>query len=291
MATGATEFIDSTTADVFIPEIWSPLAIIARENKLLFAKLVDLRYRAALTAGDTIHVPSVGNLTAQTKTKASNAAVSYQTNTETNVDISIATWEYVAIAVESIVKIQSNRDQLKLYTGKIGYALALAVDDVLAGLVDDFGNYVGTLAVDATYDDYLRARQYLADADALAEGDVSIIISPAAEAGLLKMDHYIHNDYVAIHGEGARGTAVEKGYSTSFLRTPVYVSVNVEGTNAAGHDNAMLQREALALVMQESPTTYPAVFDPDYIVWKVVMEQLYGTKEMRDDHGVWMKGS
>jgi hypothetical protein len=290
MATGATEFIDSTTADVFIPEVWSLLALAAREANLVFANLADRRYEQNLQFGDTIHVPTVTNLTAQTKTKASNGAVSFETQTETNTDISIATWEYCGIAVESIVKVQANRDMLKLYAGKQGYALALAVDDVGAGLVDDFSQYVGSLTVENTDDEFIRARQYLADANALQEGDCYIAVSPAGEGGMLKMDKYIHNDYSSIHGEGTRDTAFKQAYSTSFYRMPVYVSTNVEGTNAAGHDNAMFQKQALALVMQMKPTAHSA-YDINYLTDKVVIEQLYGWKEMRDDHGVWIKGA
>ncbi|KKK73501.1 hypothetical protein LCGC14_2893210, partial [marine sediment metagenome] len=122
MATGATEFIDSTTAEVFHPELWSQLAIVARENTLVFANLVDRRFEVGMTYGDLIHVPSVTNLNARTKAKSSNAAITFETQTEVNVDISIATWEYAAIAVESIVKVQANRNQLKMYAGKMGYA-------------------------------------------------------------------------------------------------------------------------------------------------------------------------
>ena len=68
------------------------------------------------------------------------------------------------------------------------------------------------------------------------------------------------------------------------------MSVNVEGTNAAGHDNAMFQRDAFALVMQMSPTTHH-MYDIDYLVDKVVLEQLYGTREMRYDHAVWVQGA
>src|SRR3990167_8414897 len=197
MATGSTEFIDSTTADVFIPELWSRGAIVARENKLVFARLVDRKYEDDLAYGDTVHVGSVGNLAARTKTKASNAAITYETVTETNTDITVATWEYAAIAVESIVKVQGNRDQLKLYAGKMGYSLALAVDDVLAGLVDDVTNAVGTLAVENTDDDWIRARQYLNDANA-DQKNRAIVISPAAEAGLLKLERFVHADYATL---------------------------------------------------------------------------------------------
>ena len=286
MATGATEFIDNTTADVFIPELWSMEAIVARENQLVFANLVDRKFEKGLSFGDTIHVPSVSNLAS--RTKSINTAVTYETVTETNTDISIATHEYAAIALENITRVQNNRDQLKLYAGKLGYALALAVDDVLAGLVDNFSQNVGTLAVELTDDDILRSRQYLDDADAPQDSRV-MVVSPAQETGLLKLDRFVHNDYESVHGPG-RETGLEKAYVASFMGMPIYRSVNVEGTNSAGHDNGMFQKESLALVMQIAPKTYHQ-FDIDYIVDKVVVEQLYGTREMRDDHGVFMKGA
>ena len=286
MATGATEFIDNTTADVFIPELWSMEAIVARENQLVYANLVDRKFESGLSFGDTIHVPGVSNLAV--RTKSTNGAVTYETVTESNTDISIATHEYAAIALENITRVQNNRDQLQLYAGKLGYALALAVDDVLAGLVDNFSNNVGTLAVELTDDELLRARQYLDDADAPQDSRV-MVVSPAQETGLLKLDRFVHNDYEAVHGPG-RETGLEKAYVSSFMGMPIYRSVNVEGTNSAGHDNGMFQKEALTLVMQIAPKTYHQ-FDIDYIVDKVAVEQLYGTREIRDDHGVFMKGA
>ena len=286
MATGATEFIDNTTADVFIPEIWSPLAIVAREQQLVFAKLVDRRFENGLSAGDTIHVPGVSDLAA--RTKSTNTAITYETVTESNTDITISTHKYAAIAVESITKVQNNRDQLQLYAGKLGYALGLDVDDTLAGLPDNFSQTVGTLAAENTYHDYLRAIQYLDDANAPAESRY-FVISPAAEVGLMKQDIYTNNDYTMLHGEG-RNTALEFAYVSSFLNIPVYKTTNVEGSNSAGHDNTLFQKESLALVMQMAPQMH-SMFDIDYFADKVAIEQLYGTQEMRDDHGVWIKGA
>ncbi|KKM80013.1 hypothetical protein LCGC14_1344160 [marine sediment metagenome] len=287
--TGATEFIDSTTADVFIPELWSPLALIAREQNLVFAHKVDRRFEGGLTWGDLIHVPSVGNLSARAKAKSSNAAILYETITETNTDITIATWEYTAIAVESIVKIQNNRDQLAMYAGKMGYGLALSIDNVLAGLVDDFTQTVGTLAVENTDTEYIRSRQFLRDADA-PNDSIFWCISPAAMSGLLKLDKFVRDDYSGVHGPGRKETGLQQAYVTSIYGDPVYVSTNVEGSNAAGHDNTIMQREALALVVQMQPT--PWFFkDIDFFVDKVALEQLSGTREMRDDHGVFIKGA
>lgn len=273
---------------MFIPELWASGAIVAREQKLVFARYVDLHYRDGLTFGDIIHLPSVGNLAARSKAKASNAAITYETVTETNLDITIATWEYAAIAVESIVKVQANRDMFSAYSGKLGYALALAVDDVLAGLPDDFSNAVGSLGANLTYEDVLRASQYLDDALAPQSGRV-IIVAPAQKSGFMLLDQFIHRDYAALRSSQVV-TESEMATIGEWMNMPVAVSTNVEGTNAAGHDNTMFHHDALALVMQMSPTA-ESQRDIDYLVDKVAVQQLYGTMEIRDDHGVFMRGT
>jgi hypothetical protein len=74
------------------------------------------------------------------------------------------------------------------------------------------------------------------------------------------------------------------------MTIPVKMSTHVEGSNAAGHDNTMLHREALALAIQiDMPSHY--FFDIDYLAHKYVVECLYGVKEMRDDHGAWLRGA
>jgi N4-gp56 family major capsid protein len=164
VATGATEFIDNTTADNSIPELWSKKLIVARQDRLVFEKLVDTSYKDAMSFGDTIHVGSRGHLT--TRSKSANTAITYETETPTNTDILINVDEYSAIAVENITDLQSMLNLIENYAPEMSYALAKAVDDVLAGLVDDFStNVVGTLAVDLSYADLLQARQMLDDAN------------------------------------------------------------------------------------------------------------------------------
>ena len=288
MATGATEYIDSTTSAVFIPTLWSREYIRATAQQTVLAPLVDRRYEKDLKHGDTAHVPSVAHLTAQTKAKSSNAAIVYETATETNVDITVATHEYSAIAIEEIVEIQSWANQAALYAPEQAYALNLAVDDALAALVDDFTQTVGTLAVGLTWDNLLRARQYLDDANA-SNADRVIVISPAQEAAWLTMDEFIKASYVAVHGQTG-GPSQNRGYIRSVFDMPIYKSTNVEGSNSAGHDNAMFQKQAVALVMQQTPKKPYHFFDPDYLCEKIVVTQLHGSKEMRDDHGVFMAG-
>lgn len=289
MATGTTEYIDNTTADVFIPEIWSNTVLVARESRLVFGDLVDRSYEKDLKFGDTVHVGSIGNLAARAKTLNSNSAITYETITETNTNLTVNTWEYAAIAVEDIIKIQANRNLMTDYGGKMGYALGLSVDDNLAGLPDNSTtNVLGVFPAEFDYEDFLRAIQYLDDLDIPAE-ERYFVFSPAASMGSLKLDKFIHNDYSTLHGGVARLTAKEKGYITSFLGIPIYKSTNVEGTNAAGHDNVLMHKDAFALVMQMKPKV--GHFDDlDYFVSKVAVQNIYGTAVMRETEAVWMKG-
>ena len=287
MATGAAEFIDNTTADSSIPEIWSKKAQIARENQLLFANLFDRQYESELSVGDILNVTPIGNLTAQTK--SANTAITYETETPTNLQITVNVWEHASFAVETKTKKQSHLDLAKKYAPKQGYALGLAIDDVGAGLPDDFSvSPQGTLGVPTSYSTWLAAQQALDDANVPQEGRF-IGISPAERKNLMEMDQFIAAEYSKLQND-TRPPKVTKSQIGTWMGNPVHMSVNIEGSNAAGHDNFLAHKEALALIVQiDMPSYY--FFDIDYFAHKYAMESLYGWKEMRDDHGNWVKGA
>ena len=296
MATGTTAFYDNTVADVFVPEVWSKEEIVARESRLVFANLFDRRFEADVSAaGDTIHVPSIGNLAARTKdvtagqggNVASTGSITYETITETNTDITISRYIFSAIAINRATKRQANRDLMSAYAPKMGYALGLDTDDTCAGLPDDFSNVAGTLAQELTYDDVLRGIQYLDDADAPQE-DRAIVISPAQKAGFMKLDQFVHGDYGKLNAQASAQMKADN--IGTWMGLPVLCSTNVEGSNAAGHDCTVFQKQAVALVIQMTPRT-EHFYDIDVDADKVASFELYGTKEMRDDHGVWLKGA
>src|SRR5688500_3442943 len=106
---GPTEFMNNTTADAMIPEIWAKEAIYAREKNLVFANLVWRVFEKELKAfGDTVHINTRSHLS--TSTKVTRTAIDYQALTDANSDITVNTWEYSAIAVETKTKKQANRD-------------------------------------------------------------------------------------------------------------------------------------------------------------------------------------
>jgi hypothetical protein len=287
VATGTTELIDATTAAVFIPTIYSKSAIVAREQALLLANQVNRQFEKEMVMGQTLNVPGISNLSVQTKNLSANAATIYETITETNTTLTVNTWEYSAIAVESATETQVNRDLLKSYAPKQGYALALSIDDALTALATSLSNSVGTYAADLTYEDILRGVQYLDDANA-PQSDRYLDISPAQKAGLMKLDHFVNGDYSSL-GANANKAAKESVLGT-WMGIPVSFSTNVNGSNAAGHDNLLFQKECMALVVQMKPHT--RYFDDiDYFAKKVAVEQLRGQAIMRNDHGVNLKGA
>ena len=115
------------------------------------------------------------------------------------------------------------------------------------------------------------------------------MVSPKQEAGFLKLEQFVNADYEKIVGD-ASAAGPERAFVGAWMGIPIYKSTNVEGSNSAGHDNGMMQKDALALVRQLKAETV-TWFDGDYLAQKTVSHQIYGTKEMRDDHGVWMKGA
>ena len=279
----AANIMDLSSAISFVPEIWSSLAVVQREASLVLGRLVDRKFEKGLTMGDTIFLPSVSDLSAQTK--AENSVILFQSIIETKQTISINVHQYVAIAVESIAEVQADRDLLKLYAGKMGYALSKAVDTKLAELVDDLSQTVGVEGVANTDDELIAARRQMNVANVPKEGRFWYF-HPSAEAELLKLDRFIHADYTAVHGSVADG--LDTAYMGSFYRDPIYVSTNAVAATS-GHDNGYIQKEALALIMQMTPTTRNQ-YDIDYFADNVAMAQIYGVKEIRDDHGVLVKG-
>lgn len=279
MATGTTEFIDTTTADVFLEEKWSQQSTIARMKKLIWGSSVDRSFESELRRGQILRI---GNITQPTsRSKSLNTAITYETVTEGEKTITIGTFNYAAIALEDATEPMVSVDLLDRYVPGLGYALGLTEDSDIAALIDDgpITNTVGTLGTGLTHTNLLRGDQYLNDND-VPDDDRFIIISPAERANLLELDQFVHKDYADLRN----------GLVGSWLQYPIMVSNNTNGTNAAGHDSVMMHKEAIAHVTQIKPLV-KAFFDIDFFAVKMAALISYGSTIRRADHAVWMKGA
>lgn len=269
----------STTHAEFIPEVWSKDTIIARESVLVLANLVQRFDADVASFGDIIHVPTVSNLTGG-NISTSTGLLDSESPTETKVDITIDQWKGVNIKVLDIVLAQSKYEFRRLYTEKMGYLLGQMVEAALAIRAASLSQTVGTFNTDLTDANLRRAVQYLDDAR-VPFADRHFFLKPAVKNTILGIDKFVRNDAIG------NGNAIKTGNVPGELYgAMVHISPEVykTGNNTS---NMLIHRECLALAMQKSVKIeqFARVGWLDHFGGS----ELFGTQEMRDDHGVELR--
>ncbi|MDQ1307676.1 MAG: hypothetical protein QG671_3509 [Actinomycetota bacterium] len=284
---------------VFIPEIWSAGVLKAIEFAAVLQKRVTRDYEGEIKkGGDTVHVNRLSNLTAVDKTKGYSNTVVFEAITEGQQNITIAYHQYAAFLLEHSLDVQANSDLRKPYEQKIGYALARSRDVVLAALVASLSQYVGTLGVEMTSDDYLTAQLYLAQAGLLEQSanpgeDFAICLTPGAYNAALKVDVFINKNY------NQAANAIQSATVGEIYGFPVLRS-NLLTANGAGHDNLMMHKGCFALCVQdEVPVESQHMIE--HLGDAVVGHNIFGVAELNyppetagggtavDNRGVWLK--
>lgn len=271
-----TGHMTTTTHSVFIPDLWSKQAQVARESKLVTAKRV-LRFDAEVNYGDSIKIPLFSNPTPVAKS-ASTAVTFQSTANESSVTLSIDQYYEVSYLLEDIVAKQSKIDLEPLIKQKCGYGLAKQIDTSLNTLAASFSQTVGDFASGTVTEDIiLRAVQYLDDADA-PEDDRSLIIKPALRSAMLKLEKFSSSDYV-----GNADPVVKKIFGDIY-GVPAFVTTNVyaSGTSVS---NMMIHKEALACAVQKNISVEKGRII-EYVADAYVATCVWGKVEYRDDHGV-----
>ena len=288
-----------------VPQMYSHMTADYREANFVFVNLFDRKYESDLSEGDRVFIhgvnsfqdtqdtttlaanPSSGSLGAAGAGDSSGVLSFDEASLRSRISLIADTHVYQAFELEYEADLFSNIGLMEKLTKASGYAVAHRIDDDAAALVDNFSQTVGSVTVGLTESDVKRGVQYLNDAFAPEDGRV-FVFSPAEQMNLFGIERFINAQYSASIGN-VNVDSKYKGYVTNILGLDWYMSLNVEGTNAAGHDNGMWQKEACAtLVVEESrPVSHYEISTdtPRYAV-----HAIYGFVEVRDDHGVWMKG-
>lgn len=260
----------TTTAAVFIPEIWAKMAMLAFERKLVMARRV-MRFGAQVKGrGDQIHIPQVRNLT--TNAVASDGGFTGQAPVENEFSITISRWREASITVPDIVTIQSQYPLLELYTKKIGYALALDVEEQLLNLYSGLANSVGTAGVNLTDDTLLNAIQLLDEGDSPME-DRTAIFRPAQKRALMKIDKFVDAAKTGL----AKSPAMT-GVFGEIYGIPFFFSNNV--VSSSGIRNLVFYKEAFGVAIQSDVKIEKF---RTKLATDVVGHILFGQSELRDD--------
>lgn len=264
-----------TTGANFIPEVWAQETQRATESNLVAAKLVKRYDRDVIRKGDTVHVPIISNLTATSK--SANTAVTFSSPTESVVDIAINAQYHIAIMIEDILDAQSAYDLAQEYQGKISYGLAKQIDTDILGLYSNITQSVGTAGNPPSDINFLRAIQYLDDADAPAS-DRAFIMAPACKAALLAIDKYVSQDFTGMD------LPVKTGVFGQRYGIPFYVSTNIP-TSGGNAINQLLHKEAYCAAIQKDITIKSQYF-LDFLGMGYAGQVIYGVKTFRAAFGV-----
>ena len=281
-----TNTINATLAAPFIPEVWSARVIDEYVAGAVASDLVDRRFDPDLSkSGDTLHLGTISKVVPISRTV--NTDMTYNAEQETWDNVSIDQDYYIFRKLEPLTKAQSLVDMLNQYAKIDGKAMAEKVDTTVTALFDllNSNTTVGTAAVDVTDDNLLRCVQYLDDSLVPSE-DRAWLISPGTFTSLMKIDKFVRLDYVMPKGQ----TAIESAkLNYPIYGAPVYVCNTLEGNAATDHDNALLQREAIILIIQSEPSVVKA-YDVRGGYDTIKTECIWGVGEERDLNGVCLLG-
>ena len=141
-----TDHVTITTADKFIPELWSDETIALYKQKLVLANLItNISFKGK--KGDTLHIPVPAR--GDASIKAAGSQVTLVTDTATAKDIVVNKHYEYSYLFEDLAAMQSLNSMRNFYTDAAAYGLARRIDRELHKI--GIGFQGGASAAAATY--------------------------------------------------------------------------------------------------------------------------------------------
>ena len=215
--------------------------------------------------------------------KASEAQVTLQAATETEVQVLVNKHYEYSRLIEDITEVQALSSLRKFYTGDAGYALAKQVDTDLIQLGRDAQGGNGTIAYDkaviggdgstlytganesAITDAGIRkVIQTLDDADVPMDGRV-LVLPPVARNVMMGLARFTEQAFV---GEVGGNNTIRNGEIGNVYGVKVYVSTNCETATGDARIGMMFHKDAFVLAEQmgvRSQTQYKQEYLGDIV--------------------------
>ena len=290
-----------TTADKFIPEIWSDEVVATYKKNLVLANLIKkIAFKGK--KGDTLHIPKPGRGSANAKAASTQVTLNTDTATEVNVVID-QHWEY-SILIEDIVEAQALASMRQFYTDDAGYALARQVDSTLiqlgrgvqggGGTAAYSGAFIGSNGTTAyvagsnneaaiTDAAIRRSIQRLDDNDVPMDGRF-LIVPPSTRNTLMGLARYTEQAFV---GEAGGQNTIRNGEIGNLYGVPVFVSSNADTTSGSGAARiCLLGHRDFAVLAEQMAVRSQTQYKQEYLGTLFTADTLFGTKELRDGSAV-----
>jgi N4-gp56 family major capsid protein len=290
-----------TTADAYIPLLWSDEVIADFKKNIVMANLVT-RFDHNGKRGDSLQIPKFTRSSASAKSAGSE--VTLVAPTHGSVTLTINKHFEHSVLLEDIVAVQALDTLRQHYTEDAGYSLAKQIDtDVIQlGRSSQGGN--GTAAYNKAKiggdgsTDYVagsnnetavtdagirKVIQTLDDAD--VPTDQRFLMVPAAMRNtLMGLSRFTEQ---AFTGEGGAANTIRNGVIGNLYGVTVYVSSNADTTSGSGNARVALlgHPSAFGLAMQQNVRTQTQ-YKQEYLADLFTADVLYGVAELRDDAAV-----
>ena len=269
----------TSTADDFVPELWSDGIYRYFERGTVFKNLIEDYSSLVKGSGDTVNIPQI-DFDASSD-KAANTLVTYDATATTVTQLAIDKHKYNAMLFEDVLLIQANADLVAKYTQMFGEALARAVDaDIWAEL--DGVNEGATL----TADDAITAAEFQAALANLGEndvpymdGDTALVVNPTFAADIMDPSAGISKNFWRADASGSGTVLVDggtKGFIGKLFGINVYMS-NTVATAGTAISGAVFHKSAAVCAVQQD-VRVQAEYSIDALGTKVVADQIYGVK-------------
>jgi hypothetical protein len=244
---GVVAEITPAIASAFVPEVWSKMVEAPRRKAQVLAGTVDSRYESEMKSGDILHIRQFPN--SASKTKSDNTLVVPDANQTDQQDVTVSSYKYAALNIQSLTQVQSDIEYMKTFAGTIAYALNGSIETDLAALPDDLAtNIVGTLGVELTMDDWESIWQKLQLAFAPLDNRFAWL-SSAAISAIRKLETPISADFTR-----SNIAALDNATIGRFMGFNIVESQYLEAPAAGQHDCAAFHRTQFGLIRQKSVT-------------------------------------
>ena len=287
-----------TTADKFIPEVWSDEIIATYKKNLVAANLIK-KMNFAGKKGDTVHLPKPGRMTANQKAAQTQVTLNTDTATETLVSIN-QHWE-ASVLIEDIVEAQALASMRQFYTDDMGYALARKVDSFILELGRGVNGGGGTNAYSGALSGADGSTAYVAGANTgvgaftdvairrsiqrLDDNDVPmdgrfLIVPPSTRNTLMGINRFTEQAFV---GEAGGSNTIRTGEIGNVYGIPVYVTTNADTTSGSTATRiALMGHRDFAVFVEQKGVRTQSQYKQEYLGTLLTADTLFGAAELRD---------
>ena len=271
----------TSSADDFVPELWSNGIYRYFERGTIFKGLVEDYSSLVKGSGDIVNIPQI-DFDASSD-KAIDTLVTYDATDTTVTQLAINKHKYNAMLFEDLLQIQSNSDLVAKYTQMFGEALARALDADIWGELDGINEGTELAADDAMPDaEFQAALSNLGSNDVpYMDGGCAFVVNPALMADILDPAAGISRNFWRADASG-NGAVLETGGSKGFMGRLFGINTYMSNTISSGGTSsttsgAIFHKSAAVCAVQQD-VRVQAEYSIDALGTKVVADMIYGAK-------------